>query len=650
MSKYSKHFYEFAAYRLDVDERLLRCADKVVPLTPKAFDLLLVLVQDADRLITKEELLQKVWAGSFVEEANLSHNIYRLREALGEKQHGEKYIETVPRRGYRFVAKVTEVQDEGGGEIVTTEVSRAQILIEEENSDRAAELPSLNESASHRRIAAPSRASRWWMVAAFLFLAASIVGVYLFVRGAKGGTAPTRLRTMAVLPFTPISAAARDETLELGMADTLITRLSRLPQFTVRPIDAVRRYSDAQADAVAAGQQLGVDAVLDGSIQRADANLRVTVRLTKVADGSVLWADKFDGQFTNIFSIQDQISERVAAVLSQQITETERAQLLKKDTKDPKAYELYLRGRYFLNQTNDVNLRKALSYFQQATAQDSQYALAYTGTADAYNQLGLWDFMPESEAFPQAKTAAQRALSLDEAGPEAHAALAYVEFRYDWAYASAETEYQRALALSPNSATVHYLYGEYLTARQRFDEATVHQQRAYDLDPLFLPNRMMIAVRFYFMRQYDQAITQLRQILEIDPEFVVAEDLLWASYRERGLYDESVAARLQSLKLQGYSQAELDKLRAAYIASGIQGFWQQDNRQIEYHSQQHTSPLIFLAMNNAKLGNKDAAFMWLERALAARSGWVPELRADPVWDNLRDDPRFDALLRKANLA
>ena len=644
----SAHFYEFGPFRLDADQGLLWRDGNVVSLTPKAIELLRVLVASDGRLLAKQELLERVWPESFVEEANLSHNIYKLREALGEKLH-DKYIETVPRRGYRFVAKVTEVLDHGG-EAIAAEVSRMHIVIEEEKSDELTDSRKGREFAPAYRVSGSRRQSRWWIPTICFLVAVVLLGGYLIMRAGSRRMPAAPLKSMAVLPFMPISAEARDETLELGMADTLITRLSRLPQFTIRPIDTVRKFSEAQPDPVAVGNQLGVDAVLNGSIQRAGGDLRVTVRLTKVADGTILWADKFDGQFANIFAIQDQISERVAGVLSQQINDTQREQLLKRDTKDPAAYELYLRGRYLLNQTNDANLRKALSDFQQATEQDPHYALAYAGQADVYNQLGLWDFMAESEAFPKAKTAAQQALSLDESQSEAHAALAYVEFRYDWAYPAAETEYQRALALSPNSATVHYLYGEYLTARQRFEEATVQQQRAYDLDPLFLPNRMMIAVRFYFMRQYDQAITQLRQILEIDPEFVVAYDLLWASYRERGLYDESVAARLQSLKLQGYSAAELEKLRKAYAAADIRGFWQQDNAQIEQRLQQHTSPLIFLAMNNAKLGNKDAAFMWLERALAARSGWVPELKADPVWDKLRDDPRFVALLRKANLA
>jgi DNA-binding winged helix-turn-helix (wHTH) protein/TolB-like protein/Flp pilus assembly protein TadD len=648
MSKRSKHFYEFGPYRLDCDERLLRRASEVVSLTPKAFDLLLALVQDADRLITKEELLEKVWAGSFVEEANLSHNIYKLREALGEKQKSEKYIETVPRRGYRFVAKVTEVRDEASEQILTSEVARAHVLIEETEADgslfRTSELP-----GSSRRIATLTT-KRLVVVAIACVAGITALGAYLFVRARTRPTGAPVLKSMAVLPFRPLSSAARDETLELGIADTLITRLSTLPQLSVRPINAVRKFNDTQPDAVTAGKELTVDSVLDGSIQRSGGDLRVTVRLTRVADGAVLWADKFDGQFANIFGIQDQISERVAGILSQQISETERERLVKRDTTDSLAYELYLRGRYFLNQTNDENLRKALNYFQQAIERDPQYAHAYTGEADVYNQLGLWNFLPETEAFPKAKTACQKALSLDESQPEAHAALAYVTFRYEWDYATAEKEYQRALTLSPNNATVHYLYGEYLTVRQRFDEAAVEQQRAFELDPLFLPNRMMIAVRLYFMRQYDQAIAQLKQIVEIDPQFVVADDLLWASYRERGSYDESVAARLQSLKLQGYSPTELETLHQAYAKSGIQGFWRQDNEQIEQRLQKHTSPLIFLAMNNAQLKNKDAAFMWLERALAARSGWVPELKVDPVWDNLRDDARFVALMRRANLA
>lgn len=656
MSRQTKHFYEFGGFRLEPDERLLKRAGEVVPLKPKAFDLLLVFVAESGHLLGKEELLQRVWPDSIVEEANLSHNIYKLREALGEGRNGAKYIETVPRRGYRFVAQVTEVcQDEMS--VLAAEATHAHILIEESlpavfANDAQLEIQQPSQKVTTARAAQVTRgaARRWpvWVLACLL-VSACAAGGYLFIRarGPRAGAQP--LKSIAVLPFRPVAAGARDETLELGMADTLITRLSNLPQLTVRPVSAVRKYTDLQQDALAAGQELGVDSVLDGSVQRAGDELRVTVRLIKVADGTTLWAEKFDSQFTNIFAVQDAISERVAEALAQELSGQQRERLVRRETADTNAYELYLRGRYFLNKTNAENLHKAVNYFQQAIAQDPQYARAYAGQADAYNALGLWNYLAPGEAFPRAKEAAQKALALDDTSAEAHADLAYILFRYDWDYPAADAEYRRAVELNANDIIPHYLYGEYLTTMRRYDEAAREQQRALELDPLFLPNRMMIAARLYFMRRYDDAVAQLQQITELDQNFVVAYDLLWAAYRERGLYDQSVAARLQSLRLQGYTEAEAAALKQAYAAAGVQGFWRKDNELISAHLQQHTSPLIFIAMNYAQLGDKDQAFAWLERAYAERQSWLPELQADPVWDKLRDEPRFADLLRRMKL-
>lgn len=646
----TRHFYEFGPFRLEVDERLLWRENHLVQLPPKAFELLMALVTSDGRLLTKEELLQRVWPDSFVEEANLSHNIYKLREALGEKQHSQKYIETVPRRGYRFVAHVTEAEEIPDESVLLAEHTRARLLITDETVDDTD--PLLIPRASRTlRLISRTRNRRVIYAAGFLSLLAiaSVVGWTLLRRKKNPAENAIAIKSIAVLPFRPIATTNRDETLELGMADTLINRLSHLPQISIRPVSAVRRYTDLQQDALAAGKELGVDSVLDGSIQRAGDQLRVNVRLLRVADGAPLWAERFDEKYTNIFSVQDTIAERVTQALTLSLSKDERERLVKRYTANPQAYELYLLGRYFRNQSTAESLNRSVNYFQQAITKDSQYAQAYAGLADAYNALGLWDFLPAKQAFPLAKSAAQQALALDKSLAEAHAALAYAKFRYDWDFPMAEQEYKEAISLNPNDMEGYYLYGEFLTVMQRFDEAAQKQKRAEELDPLYLPNKMMIAVRLYFMRQYDQAVAQLKQIIELDRNFVIAYDLLWASFREQGLYQESINSRLESLRLQGYTSADLAGLRNAFAHGGVRAFWQEDIGLIKSHAQQRTSPFIFIAMNYARLGEKDDAFVWLGSAYEARNAWLTELAADPVWDNLRSDPRFKELLLRVNL-
>jgi DNA-binding winged helix-turn-helix (wHTH) protein/TolB-like protein/cytochrome c-type biogenesis protein CcmH/NrfG len=650
MGRQARHFYEFGPFRLEPDEGLLLRQGEVVPLPPKAFEMLVALVEENSRLLRKEELLRRIWPDSIVEEANLSHNIYKLREALGEGPNGERYIETVPRRGYRFVAHVTEGRETEARDILVAEETRTHVVFEYERPDEADR--AFISQPSPALLAAPERQRRirTYVLASLGLLVLMLSAGYLIRRWINPAHAsPAAIKSMAVLPFRPIMADNRDETLELGMADTLINRLSSLQQVTIRPVSSVRKYTDLQQDALIAGRELGVDSVLDGSIQRAGDQLRVNVRLLRVADGSPLWAEQFDEKYTNIFAVQDTIAERVAQSLALGLSTEDRGRLLKRYTGDPRAYELYLLGRYFCNQSTADSLNKSITYFQQAIEKDGQYAQAYAGLADAYNALGLWDFMPANKAFPQATAAAQKALALDNSLAEAHADLAYAKFRYEWDYQTAEQEYKEAISLSPNDAEAYYLYGEFLAVMQRNDEAAQKQKRALELDPLSLPNRMMIAVRLYFMRQYDQAIPELRQIIEVDPNFVVAYDLMWASYRQQGMFSESVKARLQSLKLQGYSAAQLAALQKAFESGNVQAFWRKDIELIQSHVQQRTSPFIFIAMNYAQLGDKDQAFVWLGKACDQRNSWLPELKVDPVWDNLRSDARFAVLLERVNL-
>jgi DNA-binding winged helix-turn-helix (wHTH) protein/TolB-like protein len=505
MSRETPQVYEFGPFRLDARKRLLWRGGEVVPLTPKVFETLRVLVERRGQQVTKDELMREVWGETIVEETNLTANISHLRKALGEKKSDHQYIVTVPGEGYRFVAGVKEI----GGErtaLIAQEGARASIPIEEEENGVQEEERFIAAARGERRL--------WPRVMTACVLLAVLIAAAVHRLGTRQPEAPAPsgasvpINSIAVLPFKPLAASNRDEPLELGMAETLITRLSNLKEVTVRPMSAVRRYTGLEQDAAAAGRELRVESVLDGNIQRAGDRIRVSVRLVRVGDGKQLWAEAFDESFKDIFAVQDSISERVAGALALKLTGEERERLAKRHTKNSEAYQLYLRGRYFWNRGTEEGLRKAIEHFLQALEKDPDYALAYTGLADSYALLGVYGLIPMRESHPKAREAATRALEFDEKLGEAHASLAAVLIDYYWDWAGAERHLERALELNPNYATAHSMYANYLKAFGRFGEAIEEAKRAQGLDPVSPSSNLTLATTYYFARQYDQAIEQ----------------------------------------------------------------------------------------------------------------------------------------------
>ena len=401
MTAKTKHFYEFGPFRIDAGNHLLLRDGQVVPVKPKVFDTLVVLVENRGRLLEKDELIKELWPDSFVEEANLTQTVYMVRKALGEGPHEHNYIETIPKRGYRFVAAVREFGDEGSDPAVQEEI-------------RAATVP----ANGRKRLTLPV------LVACVMLAGLTATGYYLGItRGGLpiGPSAP--IKSIAVLPFKPLVAEGRDDLLELSMADSLILKLGNLGQITVRPLSAVRRYTDLKQDAVKAGQELRVESVLEGNIQRFQDRIRVRVRLVRVRDGKQLWAEQFDENWTDIFTAQDRISQRVVVALALTLNGEEQRQLTKRYTANPEAYQAYVRGRYFWNKRTGDGYRTAIADFQRAIRIDPGYALAFAGLADSYNLLGSYGEIPMRESHPKARAAAEKALELDDQIAEAHTSL-----------------------------------------------------------------------------------------------------------------------------------------------------------------------------------------------------------------------------------
>ncbi|MBI1747838.1 MAG: protein kinase [Acidobacteria bacterium] len=491
-------------------------------------------------------------------------------------------------------------------------------------------------------------------VVAGLALLAMAALVYVWrSRGGPGRNQPA-IRSLAVLPLKSLSGDANDDYLGLAVADTLIIKLSNLQRLIVRPTSAVRKYNRPEQDSLAAGREQQVDSVLEGSIQRSGERVRVTVRLLRVRDGSPLWAYKYDErQYTDIFAVQDSISERVAEALTVKLTGEERKLLAKHYTENTEAYQLYSKGRYFWNKRTREGFMKALDYFHQAIEKDPNYALAYVGLADSYTMLADYDLLSPKEAAPKAKAAVTKALELDDSLEEAHTSLADIRRFYDWDWAGAEREYRRALELNPHYVTAHQWYAEFLAAMGRHHEARREIRRAEELDPISPVVKSAAGWVLFFARDYEQAIKQCQSAMELDPGYGEVYSQLRRAYEQKGMYREALAAdeKLRAFKKKsGLRPAES---RDASAIQSAQAYWlmllqltKQDLESLENKE----AAQIRMAEIFTQLGEKDQAFEWLERVYEEHAFWLPFLKVHPHLDPLRSDPRFQTLLRRVGLS
>lgn len=629
------HTYEFGDFRLDAARRRLlgRVDNQRVKLTSKAFDTLLFLVRHGGVVLDKDELMRAVWPDTVVEENNLSQKISELRRVLGESHGENRYIVTVPGRGFSFVADVRAIAGEqpppGGAEAGMPTPAAAQGEV----------TPASPQPGRH---AGGLRGRVWPAVIIGVFLAALGAGaLYLWrVRTSTGAGGP--VRSIAVLPFKSLVTEGRDEALELGMADTLIAKLSASRELVVRPIGSVRRYGGVEQDALAAGRELGVEAALDGTIQRSGDRVRVTARLLRVSDGRQLWAGQFDGTFGDIFAVQDSISERVMRGLALELTDQERQRLAKNYTENTEAYRLYLLGLFHWNKRTVSAFEKSIEYFQQAIAADPNYALAYAGLADAYALLAEYDGAPPRDAHPKAREAALKALSLDGQLADAHAALGLV-LCDDYDFAGAEREYKRALDLNPRDATARQLYGNLLTYLGRHEEALAEVRRALEVEPLSLIINRSYGDYLLYARRYDEGIAQLEKTVNLDANFGSAHISLANAHWMKGEYAATVEEYSRYQEVSGRrEQAAL--MREGFSKGGWEGFVRTRLEDLRTSNTPYE-----VALYRAALGEKDKAFAELEKSYEDREWGTVLLKVDPRLDSLRSDPRYEELLRRVGL-
>lgn len=655
MSKQTKHFYDFGPFRLDITQRLLLRGSDIVPLTPKAFDLLLVLVESSGRVLTKEELMKLVWPDQFVEEANLSHNIYKLREALGDRQNGQKYIETLPRRGYRFVAKITEIVDEGSAPLLE-ERTRISLSIEEgeavgHTSEAGSELAEKRASGIAKVVRNNRPSLAVWLIGAACLLLLSVGGYLLWRRSAAQPVSmSSSIHSLAVLPFRPLSAESRDESLELGMADALITKLSNVKQVVVRPTSSILKYQNSDQDLLAVGREQGVNAVVEGKVLKAGDQLRLTVQLIRVSDGASLWAGTFDDKFTNIFAVQDSISSQVAAALVPQLTNEEQQRISKHYTDNIEAYQLYLKGRVYWYKFTPEDVEKSIDYFNQAIALDPSYALAYAGLSFAYSVQGAIGVLPPREVFPKSMKAAETAMKLDDTLAEAHVAVGGKYLLYEWDWSNAEREFLRAIELNPNQSDAHELLGYYWEVMGELDKAETELKNAQKFAPLMALSGIDIAGLAYFEHHYDEAKDLYRKAHNLDPDTVPVPFIIGQIYERNGQYEQAISECQKALASSPDNPAILSALGYAYARAGRTNEAQTIlNKFEETRKRRYVSPFL-IALLCTGLDKKDEALDWLNKAYDERDPQLIWVKLEPELEPLHSNPRFASLLQRMGIS
>ena len=452
---------------------------------------------------------------------------------------------------------------------------------------------------------------------------------------------------MAVLPFRPLSTAGRDEILELGIADALITKLSDLSQIIVRPTSSVRKYIDLEQDSATAGRELAVESVLEGNIQKLGDRIRITVRLVKVEDGRSLWTGKFDEEFTDIFAVEDLISEKVTAALALKLTGDDRERLKRRYTEDTAAHHLYLKGRYYWNKRTEEALNRAIECFNQAIEIDPNYALPYAGVADCYTKLGdvgVTAMLPR-EAFARARASAVQALRIDKSLADVHASLGHLDM-HQLRWANAEKDFKRAIELNPNYATAHHWYSYYMAFHRRFEEALEEIKFALKLDPLSLPIADSVGEFLYFARRCGEAIPQFRNILEMEPNFLASRINLGRAYEQSGMFSEAEHEFVKARQIAGESIDALAALGHTYAVSGNTVAALEVLAQlIELSKERYVSPYD-IALIHTALGGIEEAFRYLEKAYDEGAEWIIYTNVDPRLDPLRKDARFLDLMRR----
>ena len=620
----------FGIFEVDLQAGELRRQGIKVKLQQQPFEVLAMLLERPGEVVTREEIQKRLWpADTFVDfDRGLNRATNRLRESLGDEADNPRFIETLPRRGYRFIAPVAKWDE-----------SR---YVAEPVSPEAAAEPS--NGSPHSPDSHGVRRGIGFVIAIVAIALLVVAAWFAFFRP-RGGA----IESVAVLPFSNGSSDSNAEYLSDGITESLINNLSQLPNLRVMARSTVFRYKAKDADPQKIGNDLHVQAVLSGRLLQQGNVLIVQAELMDVKTGVQLWGGQFNRSAEDVLALQDDLSREIAEKLRLKLTGEQKQRLARRNTEDAEAYRFYLKGRYYWNKRSPEGIQKAASYFQQAIDKDPAYALAYAGLADTYVYLSFFNMVAPREAMPRAKAAAAKALEIDDHLAEAHVSLGYISYTYDWDWPAAGKHFDQALALDPVYTRAHIFYPFFLSSRGQSQEAVMVAKSALDLDPASPSLSHSLAVQFYLTRQFDQAMEQCRKTLEMDPNFAVAYAVLGQAYLAKEMNSEA-APVLE--KYSALSQGSADSLALLGYSQARRGEKSQALRTIEElkaTSKKSFVPAFYFALVYAALGDKDQAFMWLDKGYDERFARFAYLKLEALWDPLRSDERFNGLVRRVGI-
>jgi len=617
-------------FEVSLSARELRKHGIRVRLPGQPFALLMMLLEKRGQVVTREEMQQRLWpSDTFVDfEHSLNSAIKKLRAALNDTPENSRYVETLPRLGYRFVAPVEDIPS-------VAEVPVATV----------AKWP-VQASKSPRRWLAPLGISA--------LLIAMAAGYFAWSRARRHQTPSGQRWMLAVLPFENLTGDAGQEYFSDGLTEEMIAQLGRLDPMRLGVIarTSVMHYKHTGEQLDRIGTELGVQYVMEGSVRRDGDKVRISAQLIQMKDQSRVWARQYDRELSSLLALQGEIAQEIADEIQLALGEQKRIDISRQAALPPKtseAYDLYLRGQYFWNKRDFEGFHRAIDCFEQAITKDPEYARAYAGLADSYALLGGYTLAPQTEFMPKARAAALRALQIDERLPEAHTALALIVQNYDWDWQTAEKEYRRAIELNPNYATAHHWYAEHLTWRGRFDEALGESERARQLDPLSMIIAADNGVILYSSGQYDRAIEKFRSVAAMEPNFSRTAVVIHA-YVEKGLFAEALADIEQRRRASGEAPWYWLELAYVYGRSGRQAQARRAlGKLVRLNRTQQIDPAA-MAWAYIGVGDKDRALALLEKGYTEHSIILATLKVEPGYDSLRSDPRFQDLLRRVGLA
>ncbi len=606
-------------------------------------------------MVTREELRKRLWSDdTFVDfDHSLNTAIRRLREALSDSSENPRFIETLPRHGYRFIAPVEEVaapeQDTQLG-VTTSPAPELQNPVEE-SFHASPTLPArVVQQPKGKHITLPRTLVLAGLLTLFL-LALFALTLRQMRSDRVTSLPPNQIKSLVVLPFENLSGDKDQQYFTDGMTDELIANLAKIRSLRVISRTSAMGYKGTHKTLSEIARDLNVDAVVEGTVLRSGNRVRITAELVQVATDRHLWADTYESPLGDILTLQSQVASAIVNEIRIKLTLEEQQLLASSRFVSAESYEDYLKGRYYWNKRSEEGLTKAIEYFQLATQKDPHSALAFAGLADCYSIIGsaIVGSVPSREVAPKARAAALRALDLDKSLAEAQTSLATVQFNYDWNWAGAASGFQRSIELNPGYATAYQRYSLYLMAMGRTQESLAQMNRARDLDPLSISMNFSLGWRLYMARQYDQAMNQLRNTLEMDPNFALPRMVLGQAYEQKGLYQQAIVELQRAASISHDSPPMLGSLGHALGVAGNKTEADKILDQLLGQSKkQYVSP-FYISIVYAGLHENEKAMDWLEKAYEDRSNAIIFLKVDPDFDGLRSNPRFQILLRRLAL-